>query len=641
MKLPELRIEYRFVYGLLLMILAVFFSSIIFSCSHKSDGNSFNIYLDEIDACIKSGSTEEALSILNTASKKSYSAASRLSIYKRYLMLGEEEKAEAVLVKGLKALKTSAELRVVYSNRLANEGRYEEALKVAEGLQDTKYSSIYAEAVLRTIENTNKNAVDEKYKSREEKKASEITKRSKSAIEKNIENIERKYSYLNEKYIPTYLSSYYRTNEQFWLQDAATVYMSINDIASAKDLCPEEMDSRKTALFWASIFYDAKDYGRCISILKDAKKLEPYEKKSVVIDAAIAQLSADANILYGDELTALRIREDFLDKYENILKEGDAGYDIIPSLLVNNAFWYEKNDDYIGRYECLDYIIRHWPSYIPGLLAYGNYALDTSAMQERDPLTLALRRTGFKSLSMTEFDNIVKIPVQDAIYLMKNTDNPLLIAIRQTLIDISMGNTSQKEAAIAVYSVLEGRESATNYYPPVLMEYAIERLIAIGLKNDAYKLFYNYLKARYGDVEVADHPEELDYWECEVAAYFAAEDRRLAVAKRLYEYLVYTSQRQDIQFVSSSSSGNISVNAMVNLAMIYSSIAQKKEALQLYSSASSLAEDNYLKAEILYRMACIHRDAGESDDAISVLQYCLNLNPSHDKARQLLRALSN
>ncbi|MCR5605258.1 MAG: hypothetical protein K6F69_00380, partial [Treponema sp.] len=183
MKLPELRIEYRFVYGLLLMILAVFFIPIFVSCSHKSEGNSFNIYLDEIDACIKSGSTEEALSILNTASKKSYSAASRLSVYKRYLMLGEEKKAETVLIKGLKALKSSAELRVVYSNFLENKGRYEEALEVAEGLQDTKYSSIYAEAVLRNIEHDNDKNSSEKNKSREERKSTDMDKK---AVDENI-----------------------------------------------------------------------------------------------------------------------------------------------------------------------------------------------------------------------------------------------------------------------------------------------------------------------------------------------------------------------------------------------------------------------------------------------------------------------
>ncbi len=132
-------------------IAGVFFAILLcfVSCSSHSEGSSFTSRLDTIDVFISQNSTESAIKALKKLEKKAYSSYERLGIYKRYILLGEKKAAEKVLVKGLKKLSGNPELSAVYGNFLLREGRLEEAFTVSQCLENSSYSSIYAECVLR------------------------------------------------------------------------------------------------------------------------------------------------------------------------------------------------------------------------------------------------------------------------------------------------------------------------------------------------------------------------------------------------------------------------------------------------------------------------------------------------------------
>lgn len=601
MKLPDKRrIQSLMRLEPLLIMLAVFF---VCSCTKKVDDENFGALINEIDSYISVGRTADALASLNVVAKKAYSYSARLSVYKRYVLLGEDAKAGKTLAAGVKVLKGNPELTAVYTQYLLRHGKTKEAVKISSVLQGTSYGSLNAEAMLRS-------SVD-------------------SA------------SYHDSRYIQTYIDSFTRTKNSYWLRNAASLYMGSGEKDKAASLYPGSIQSRADAIFWACVFYDRRDYGSALNVLDEAKKISAYEKKSAEIDAAITALESDSYILFGDEKKSYDIRCAFLSAYSLSLSEDDSSYSLLPSLLVNNAYWDKKHGDYISRYTTLNKLISQFPTFVPGLIAYSNYALDTSAMSENDPLTVAVRKTGLKSLDMIEYDKITKIPIEDALYQMRDLRSPELVAIRQRLLDAGRTKRTLNEKIANVYEVLEGTERSRNLYPPLLAEYAVERLLELGQYEEAKTLFDNYIKARYEDEKIFETPEKLDYWEGECQAYFDCVEGDIDEAQTLFEYLVYHGQRKSVNFVSSANANDYAVEPMVNLAVIYEVQGRVQNALKLYRDASISTDDNFVKAEILYRIAGIHRSQGDVENALSVLRFCLDLNGGHEKARQMYRTLSH
>ena len=601
MKLPKMRRNQSLKWFSPLLIMTAVFC--VCSCSKKVDDATFGAIITEIDSYISTGRTADAVSALNSAAKKAYSASARLSVYKRYIALGEDAKAGKVLSSATKVLKGNPELTAVYTQYLLRRGKTKDAVKISSALQGTAYGSLNAEAMLRS-------SVD-------------------SA------------SYHDSRYIQTYIDSYKRTKNAYWLRNAAALFMGNDQKIEAASLFPDTVQSSEDALFWACVFYDRRDYGNALAVLSEAKSLSGMEKQSDSMDAMIAALESDAYILFGDEQKAYDIRTAFLNSHSLTMEESDSAYSLLPPLFVNNAYWDKKHGDYVSRYTTLEKLISRWPSFVPGLIAYSNYALETSAMTETDPLTLAVRQTGMQSLDMMEFEKIKKIPVEDALYQMRDLRAPELVAVRQRLLDASRTSRSQNEKISNVYEVIEGTESARNLYPPLLAEYAVERLLELGQYDEAKSLFDNYIKARYSDSSVWDSPEKLDYWECECKAYFDCADGNIESAETLFEYIVYKGQRKSVNFVSSANGNEYAVEPMVNLAVIYDVQGRANDALKLYRDASVSTNDPYVKAEILFRIACIHRASGDVENALSVLQFCLDTNPGHEKARQMFRTLSH
>ena len=75
--------------------------------------------------------------------------------------------------------------------------------------------------------------------------------------------------------------------------------------------------------------------------------------------------------------------------------------------------------------------------------------------------------------------------------------------------------------------------------------------------------------------------------------------------------------------------------------MIYSSVGNKDKALELYGRAQSRATDNYMRSDIMYRLACIYDAKKDAAAAVKSLEYSLYLNPSNGNARLLLGKFQN
>ena len=226
--------------------------------------------------------------------------------------------------------------------------------------------------------------------------------------------------------------------------------------------------------------------------------------------------------------------------------------------------------------------------------------------------------------------------------------------------------------------MLEANELGRSLYPPKLVQLAVHELLANGKNEDARNLFTKYLDARYslkneepvtqkvlidvfgGERPVAKNlipPEvmrgtfgdraakdvnSMEIWEGETAAYFTLLDGNITAARRLYEYVLFetgglhrTSETAPIVTMSPLASP---VTAC-NLAMVYSSTGDKKNALALYGLAAGRTREPLEKADILYRSAVIQNDLKDEKGALLSLEYCLSLNPIHADARLLRRQI--
>ncbi|WP_288751806.1 tetratricopeptide repeat protein, partial [uncultured Treponema sp.] len=105
--------------------------------------------LDEIDALISQQQYKEALKELGKIEKKAYGSWPQLGVFRRYAQIGENARAEKVLVRALKSNPKNEELNAVYAHFLLRAGKLDQALEAGKCLQGTKYGSVYSEAVLQ------------------------------------------------------------------------------------------------------------------------------------------------------------------------------------------------------------------------------------------------------------------------------------------------------------------------------------------------------------------------------------------------------------------------------------------------------------------------------------------------------------
>lgn len=623
------------------IVLAALVLSCFFSCSGKARSASITGKLDEVDRYIVQGQTESALKLLKKTDRQSLSYSVRLGIYKRYIQLGEKKYAEKLLKSCLKKNPSEKKLIAVYSSFLLHEKKYDEAFDLSKKLAGSEYGSIYSEAMLRK----------------------KIMSGEKLALK----------DYCVPEYSLIFFDAYSGSKDNRWLRNCACISLVQSLLADAYNNHPGDFSDASDAYFWSCVSYDNKKFVEAAEDLKTAKRLCEYELQEVSSskkqqlkrnsdNLKILALLSDTYInlseekLAGQERDALLAYISTLDEEEypagdeNKISNPFADIDILSIIYLNSALWSLSREDLNGAYKLLSFEVEKWPDYVPGLIAYGAFAYNSNLKQLDDPMTLELRKYGVSSMDMKAYDSLPRIPVEDALAKMQDSlsrfKNYQLYVAKLDLEDKITKDISEKKQLARIYQTVERNTLGTNEYPPEIARYAVYGLLSLSKIPDAHELFNNYIAKRYGfdsnqefNDEFFRHIHEMEIWEVEYSAWFAATEKKASLAKQLYEFIVYNEYliRKDKTLeLSAHATGS----AIMNLAMIYSSTNDKESALKLYALASGKTQNVNLKAESFYRIGSIYAEQKNKEDAVKALRYCIFLNPSHSKARLILSGLN-
>lgn len=589
--------------------------------------------LDEADRYIAQGYPKDALKILSSCEKKILSPMDAIGVYKRYVALDEKKSAEKILKASLKKNPKNLELNAVYVSFLKNGKRFDEAYKRSELLRGTKYGSLYSEFFFRALLK---------------------------------EEASRPLSfYLTEEMAARYIDAYNSNKDNAWLRNAALCAMASGAYGDAAQLFPQEMDNSSDAYFWALVMYDNKKFGEAAECLLESQRLSK-KTPSLLSDEKIsarktssieaASLLSDSYAMMGEEKEAENVRgqliaELTLGKEKATASQEELSSSLLATMYLNSAIYALQRNDERAAYNSLLFLVQKWPDFVPALVAYGNFAYNSSRRVMDDPLTKSLRDAGVVSTDMKRFDERPRASVSDALLRMKEsiarTHNDTLYVAALELEDKLDDSSDERTRLGRMYRVLERNALAADLFPPEIAQYAVHTLLNLDRYDEAKDLFKKYLIARYKLGKERDFEEDLVLslqkmilWEVEYAGYFAAREKNTDLTKRLYEYAVYESG-----FSSSYGGTEISpaaaTESAVNLAMIYSSTGNKDKALELYGRAQSRATDNYLRSEIMYRLACVYDAKKDAAAAIKALEYSLYLDPSNGNSRLLLSKFKN
>ena len=625
----------------------LFVAGLFFASCSKSDDASFMSAMESVDIFIKSGDTAEAMRLLKKSEKKAFSSFARIGIFRRYLQMGEEKRAESVLKTGLKKLPENPELTAVYSHFLIRENRLPEAVELSKTLEGTKYGSIRSEAIMKTL-----------------LQSEDLSDFSSPFFSQEISS--------------AYYDTYVGTNDSRWLRNCALIYLLRGEYSMASSL-QRELEDSQDALFWAFVQYDSGNYDIA------AHNLE--QVSSPILRSSASLLASDAYMMLGDEESAEESRELYIDSAKK------SGAKMIPSILVNSSLYSFRHEQYRKSYEYLIDAFVAEPDYIPALISYGKLSWKDSQPLQMTELEKALRKTSLRTNKMREYDERPKFTIADALYRMEETleresraglkhDDDLIVE-RLSLYLKNNPELNLTQRTAVIWNELEQNQLGTNLYPPHLVQFAVQKFLSYGLIDEGRELFMNFIDAKFdlnyrmkqteagteekvkvdifggkkvekvpvipesvarlafGD-RAADKTDRMEVWEVEFAAYFSLLEKNISAAKRLYEYVIFETGGVK----RANSSGNITSvsplsasSSAANLAMIYSSTGERKKALDLYSLAAGKTKSPQVKSKLLYRAAKIQVDLGDLDGAKTSLAYSLCLDRSNADARLLKREL--
>ena len=587
------------------------------SCKMKAEQKSLTSQFETIDALINQSQMDLAVKSLKKIEKKAHDSWSNIAVFKRYILLGEKERADLLLKKALKKNSENLELLAVYSNFLIKENRFDAAKNYAKKLCGTKYSSIYSELIL-------KSAVNQKTQN---------------------ENSSKSLFYDEQQFYQIYLDAYNSTKNPIWLKNCAVFDLTNGYFEKASLLNPGVYADADDAFFWAEILYDAKKYYASLEVLEKSKKImNDYQNKSrfMTSEVKIAALESDIYMALSDMENSQKIRQNLIDEIENIhITSEDEQY--LPVIFVNSAIWEMNCGNADACADLLFYAVNKWTDYVPALVLYADFAYNSSLQRKEDTEILALRNAGITSLEMEKYDKRRKIPLSDAIYridtALEKKNDPYLEIVKLDLKYKTNKNLSEKEKNRDLWYLLEDIYETEKTYNYLLVQYALNYLLRTNQKTDAWKVFYDYVSQKN------NFSEKRNFWEqfiekineielpvCEFAGYFAAENKLVEEAVRIYEYCVYESAG----FLEDGLiSPNVSTQACMNLADIYFSIGKKDKALKLYGIISGRETKNSLRSDIFYRIANIYVAQGDIKNALRLAEYSYSLYPQSVRASVL------
>ncbi len=572
---------------------------------------------------------------LKKLEKKAYSSYDRLGIYKRYVLLGEKKLAEKVLIKGLKKLPKNPELSAIYVNFLLREGRIEEAFKISVCLEKTNYASMYSECVLRkalTSISENGEVVNEAFNPAK-KKSRKMLKASKLLPEKTRDEI--KEIFCDDKFIPIYTGAFKGSKNNRWLYNAASVLMRKGEYGAAAELYPQRITNFKDSLFWGSVFFDAGLYAQSLDSLEASERLAALDGTgdySESLYAEILALETDCCYVEGEE-----------DRSEELrlkLSSMDNEKYLTPVVCMNGAMYSRRKGDVLEEYRRFDYIADRFPGFVPGIAGKGQIAVDQLYWPKEDELSKKLRAAGIRTREMEARDEIPVVKVDDVYThiasLGEEGDVPALLVLKDRLDCEYKKANGLKKSVSDIWVLLENSENE-NGYPSEIARYCTAYLIEERMIKEAEGVFDGYMHRKY-DMDIFRNPEELELWECEFAAWFACKNADFAHGAELYRFIA-DRYGQRLPALNTSSGNRSVTNSLVNLAVVYASIDNLDEALNILSLASSRTDNAKEKAEILYRIAEINWNLGDSRSASRSLKYALSLDNTHNRSRLLQKKI--
>jgi len=579
----------------------------------RAEQKSLTTQFDVVDALISQNQYKDAIKQLKGMQKKSFDSWSTLGIYRRYKKMGEDELSEKLLKKALKKNKDNQELIAVYANFLLNANRVEEAETVSKKLKGGKYGSIYSEAILR--------------------KAAAAQPGEKELL----------YSYFNkEEFYDIYFDAYQGSRNPIWLRNCAVYNLTSGMFGVTARLLPESFADVDDSFFWALVLYDAGRFYDAIDVIEQSKaRLRDYENKKLFRTSLVNQiaLESDCYMAVSQMENAEYTRQELISNIDNInLRKSDE--ELIPIIFTNSAIWAKNQGLDDNCADLLFYIVSNYPDYVPALIQYADFAYTSNLEREEDMEIQALRKAGISTIEMEKYDNRRKIPLSDAIYRIDNalsrSKNPYLEIKKIDITYKTKKDFSEKEKNRNLWLLLEKNYDENKEFKTLLVEYALNYLLSTKQYEDAWTIYYKYIS------ETISLNEKQSFWESyieqmknldlpivEIGAWFAAYEKRLEEAIRIYEYCVYESSGiLDDKVIAQY----VSTGACMNLADIYFCNNKKDKAIDLYARAVGRESKNSLRSEIYYRIACIYVASGDYKSALRSAEYAKDLYPENVKA---------
>ncbi|MCI7565095.1 MAG: hypothetical protein MST05_00155 [Treponema sp.] len=597
--------------------ISIFLGMILFcfsACSMRAEQNSLTSQLEIIDALISQNQMQSAIKELKKVEKRAYDSWSYIGIYKRFILIGEQNLAEKIIKKALKKNKQNQELLAVYTNFLLKQNRLEDAGKYAEKLRNGNYASLYSELVLRESQK-------------------QVTDQGAYAF------------YQNEDFYQIYLDAYKGSKNPIWLRNCAVYNLTQGLYNQASLLNPPAYADVDDAYFWGLCLYDAGKYNFAIEALEKAHKYySDYDNKKQFKcnEIQIVALESDAYMAVSDFEQADLVRSCVVNNIDTVF--ADIKDDtLLPVIMVNSAI-YAKNqmsEDYFA--DLLFYIVNRWPDYVPALILYSDFAYTSNLEKKEDDEVAALRRAGIKSLEMEKYDSRRKIPLSDALYRidqsLKRKADPYLSITKLDLKYKTDPKLSEKDKYRDLWVLLEDNYIEGEIYHTLLVQYALNFLLTTKEYDDAWNLFYKFTTS-HGTYDVKrdfweQFIEQMKYYDLpivEMAAWFASDLKKTNEAIRIYEYCVYESAGL---LEDGLISPLVSSASCMNLANIYFSIGKKDRALDLYGKIAGREVNNAKRSEIFYRIACIYSALGDIKNALRSSEYASSLYPENERASVL------
>ena len=557
---------------------------------------------------------QSAIKELKKVEKRAYDSWSYIGIYKRFILIGEQNLAEKIIKKALKKNKQNQELLAVYTNFLLRQNRLEDAGKYAENLRNGNYASLYSELVLRESQK-------------------QVTDQGAYAF------------YQNEDFYQIYLDAYKGSKNPIWLRNCAVYNLTQGLYNQASLLNPPAYADVDDAYFWGLCLYDAGKYNFAIEALEKAHKFySDYDNKKQFKcnEIQIVALESDAYMAVSDFEQADLVRSCVVNNIDTVF--ADIKDDtLLPVIMVNSAI-YAKNqmsEDYFA--DLLFYIVNRWPDYVPALILYSDFAYTSNLEKKEDDEVAALRRAGIKSLEMEKYDSRRKIPLSDALYRidqsLKRKADPYLSITKLDLKYKTDPKLSEKDKYRDLWVLLEDNYIEGEIYHTLLVQYALNFLLTTKEYDDAWNLFYKFTTS-HGTYDVKrdfweQFIEQMKYYDLpivEMAAWFASDLKKTNEAIRIYEYCVYESAGL---LEDGLISPLVSSASCMNLANIYFSIGKKDRALDLYGKIAGREVNNAKRSEIFYRIACIYSALGDIKNALRSSEYASSLYPENERASVL------